>query len=65
MPLILTGILSQKFTRKTQAVRTEQLKKQRLTERGLQTMGKQRHNPQMKGKGEVSEKMLNEKEASQ
>ena len=28
-------------------------------------MGRQRNNPQMKGKGEVSERMLNEKEASQ
>ena len=28
-------------------------------------MGRQRNNPQMKGKGEVSEKMLNEKEESQ
>ena len=27
-------------------------------------MGKQRNNPQMKGKEEASEKMLNEKEAS-
>ena len=28
-------------------------------------MGRQRNNPQMKGKEETSEKMLNEKEASQ
>ena len=28
-------------------------------------MGRQRHNPQMKGKEEVSERMVNEKEASQ
>ena len=28
-------------------------------------MGRQRNNPQMKGKGEVSETMLKEKEASQ
>ena len=28
-------------------------------------MGRQRNNPQMKGKEEVSERMLNEKEASQ
>ena len=28
-------------------------------------MGRQRNNPKMKGKGEVSETMLNEKEASQ
>ena len=27
-------------------------------------MGRQRNNPQMKGKGEGSEKMLNEKQAS-
>ena len=57
----LTGILPQKFTPKTQGVRTEQLKKQRLTGRISQTMGRQRNNPQMKGKGEVSETMLNEK----
>ena len=62
--LNLTGILSQKFTPKTQGVKTEQLKKQRLTGRVSQTMGRQRNNPQMKGKGEVSETMLNEKEAS-
>ena len=46
-------------------VRTEQLKKQRLTGRVSQTMGRQRNSPQMKGKEEVSETMLNEKEASQ
>ena len=63
--LNLTGILPQKFTPKTQGVRTEQLKKRRLTGRISQTMGRQRNNPQMKGKGEVSETMLNEKEASQ
>ena len=45
--------------------RTEQLKKQKPTGRALQTMGRQRNNHQMKGKGEVSETMLNEKEASQ
>ena len=28
-------------------------------------MGRQRNNPQMKGKEETSERMLNEKEASQ
>ena len=65
MPLNLTGILPQKFTPKTQWIRTEQLKKQRLTGRISQTMGRQRNNPQMKGKGELSETMLNEKEASQ
>ena len=63
--LNLTGILSQKFTPKTQGVRTEQLKKKRLTRRVSQTMGRQRNNPQMKGKEEISETMLNEKEASQ
>ena len=57
----LKGILPQKFTPKTQGVRTEQLKKQRLTGRISQMMGRQRNNPQMKGKGEVSETMLNEK----
>ena len=30
-----------------------------------QTMGRQRNNPQVKGKGEDSETMLNEREASQ
>ena len=43
----------------------DQFKKQRLTGRDSQTMGRQRNNPQMKGKEEVSETMLNEKEASQ
>ena len=61
----LTGILPQKFTPKTQWIRTEQLKKQRLSGRVSQTTGRQRNNPQMKGKEEVSETMLNEKEASQ
>ena len=50
---------------KTQGVRKEQLKKQRLTGKVSQTMGRQRNKPQMKHKGEVSETMLNEKEASQ
>ena len=40
-----------------------QLKKQKLTGRVSQTMRRQRNNPQMKGKEEVSEKMLNEIEA--
>ena len=62
---ILTGIVPQKFTPRTQGVKTEQLKKQRLTGRISQTMGRQRNNPQKKGKGGVSETMLNEKEASQ
>ena len=38
--LNITGILSQKFTPKTQGVRTEQLKKQRLTGRVSQKNGK-------------------------
>ena len=45
--------------------RTDQFKKHRLTRRVPQTVGRQRNNPQMKGQGEVSETMLNEKEASQ
>ena len=49
------GILPQKFTPKTQEVRTEQLKKHRLTGRVSQAMGRQRNNPKMKGKEEVSE----------
>ena len=61
----LTDILPKKITPKTQGVRTEQLKKQRLTGRISQTMGRQRNKPQMKGKGKVSETMLNEKQASQ
>ena len=63
--MILTGILPQKFTPKTQRVTTEQLKKHRLTGRVSQTMARQSNNPQMKGKGEVSETMLNEIEESQ
>ena len=59
----LTGILSELYT-KNHGVKTEQLKKQRLTGRVSQTMGRQRNNPQMKGKGETSERMLNEIEAS-
>ena len=50
---------------KTQGVRTEQLKKQRLTGRVSQTIGRQRNNPQMKGKKKVSERMLTEKGASE
>ena len=49
----------------TQGVRTDQFKKQRLTTRDSQTMGRQRNNPQMKGKEEASERMLTEIEASQ
>ena len=63
--LNLTGILLQKFTPKTQGVRKEQRKNKRLTRRVSQTMGRQRNNPKMKGKEEASERMLNEKEASQ
>ena len=65
VPLNLTGILSQKFTPKTQGVRTEQLKRKKLRGRVSQTVGRQRNNPQMKGKVEVSETMQNEKEACQ
>ena len=42
-----------------------QLKKQRLTGRVSQTMGRQRNNTQMKVKWAVSETMINKKEASQ
>ena len=41
-----------------------QLKKQRLTGRVSQTMGRQRNNPQMKGRRK-SQTMLNEKEGCQ
>ena len=46
---------------------TDQFKKQRLTKRVLQTMGRQKKkkNPQIKGKEGASERMLNEIEASQ
>ena len=64
-PLNLTGLLPSKFTPQTQGVRKDQFKKQRLTRRVSQTMGRQRNNPQMKGKEEASETMLKEKEASQ
>ena len=47
---------------KNPGVRSEQLKKQKLTGRVPQTLGKQRNNPQMKGKEEISERMLNEVE---
>ena len=46
-------------------VRTEPLRKQRLTGRVSQKIGRKRNTPQMKGKGEVLETMLNEIEASQ
>ena len=41
-----------------------QFKKQRLTRTVSQTMGRQRKNPQIKGKEEASERMLTEKEAT-
>ena len=59
-PLNLIGLLP-----RTQGVRTDEFKKQRLTIRVSETMGRQRNNPQMKRKEEVSEKMLTEKGASQ
>ena len=49
----------------TQGVRIDQFKKQRLTRRVSQTMGRQRNKSQMKEKEETSERMLNEIEASQ
>ena len=49
--LNLTGILSQKFTPKTQGVKTEQLKKQRLTGRVSQTMGNKETIPKWKERG--------------
>ena len=64
-PLNLTGLLPYKYTPETQGVRTDQFKKQRLTRRVSKTMGRQRNNPQMKGKEEASERMLNEIEESQ
>ena len=39
----------------------DQFKKQRLTRRVSQTMGRQSNNSQMKGKEEASERMLTEK----
>ena len=53
------------FTQETQGVRTDQFKKQKLTRTVSEKMGRQRNNPQMKGKEETSEQMLNEIEASQ
>ena len=41
------------------------MKKQRLTRRVSQTMGRQRNKPHVKGQEEASERMLNEIEASQ
>ena len=52
------------YHRSSQGVRTDQFKKQSLTRRVSQIMGRQRNNPQMKGKEEASERMLTEKEAS-
>ena len=43
------------------STRKEITKNQRQTGRVSQTMGRQRNNPQMKGKEEVSETMLNER----
>ena len=43
----------------------DQFKKQRLTRRVSQTMGRERNNSQMKGKEEALETMTTEKEASQ
>ena len=40
--MFLTGIRPQKFTPLTPGDKTEQLKKQRLTERVSQTMGRQK-----------------------
>ena len=48
-----------------QGVRTHQFKKQKLTRRVSQTIGRQGNNPEKKGKEEASERMLNEREASQ
>ena len=48
--LNLTGLLSWKFTPQTQGVRTDKFKKQRLTRRVSQTMGRQRNKLQMKGR---------------
>ena len=48
-----------------QGVRTHQFKKQKLTRRVSQTIGRQGNNPEKKGKEEASERMLTEKEASQ
>ena len=66
-PLNLTGLLPDKFTLETQGVKTDQFKKQRLTRRASKKkkIGRQRNNPQMKGKQETSETMLKEIEASQ
>ena len=63
-PLNLTGLLPCKLTPTTQAVRTDQFKKQRLTRRVSQTIARQRNNPQMEGKEGALKRMLNEIEAS-
>ena len=49
----------------TEGVRTDHFKKERQTRRLSKTIGRQRNNPQMKGKEEASERMLTEKEATQ
>ena len=46
-------------------VKIDQFKKQKQTRRVSQIIGSQRNIPQMKGKEESSERMLNEIEASQ
>ena len=51
----LTGIIPQKFTPKTKGVRTQQIKKQRLTGIVSQTMGRQRNNLQRKEKRKPQE----------
>ena len=63
-PLTPTGLLPQKFSPQRQGVKADQFKKQKLTRRVPQTMGRQRNNPQSKGKEESSQRMLNEIEAS-
>ena len=64
-PLNLTGFLPKKIIPQAQRVITDQFKKQRLTRRVSQTIGRQRNKLQMKGKEETSERLLNEIEASQ
>ena len=43
----------------------DQLKKQKQIRRVSQMLGRQKNNPQLKGKEEFSERVLNEMEASQ
>ena len=59
-PLNFIGLLPYKFTLQTQGVTKDQFKKQRLTRRVSQTMGRQRNNPQMKGKEEALERISEE-----